>query len=159
MVLRPRKFDYKNIFKRRRFRRALANKLQYGQFGVRVLQPIQLTSKQIFRYKIFLKKAVRKADKTVRKAWFNAFPFLPLSRKVEGSRMGKGTGKLAGWIADLPSGINIVELKNLRTGRAEYYCHQVRHKLPVKSTLVRSYDQLIPSTLNISKKTRYMSLD
>lgn len=68
MVLRPRKFDYKNIFKRRRFRRSLANQLQYGQFGVRVLQPIQLTSKQIFRYKIFLKKAVRKADKTVRKA-------------------------------------------------------------------------------------------
>ena len=71
--------------------------------------------------------------------------------------MGKGTGKLAGWVADLPSGINLVELKNLRTGRADYYCNQVKHKLPVKSMTVRRHKHLIANTLNPSIKTRYIA--
>ena len=158
MVLRPPKFNYKNIFKRRRFRRATYNKLQYGQFGLLLLQPLQLTSRHIFRHKIFLKKAVRKSDKTTRKVWFNAFPFLPLSRKVEGSRMGKGTGKLAGWVADLPSGINILEFKNLRTGRANYYCRQVKLKVAAKSKIVWLYDTKVSLPFTSSRKVRYMSL-
>ena len=136
MLLRPRKFNHKNIFKRRSFRKSSDSKVRYGQFAVQILKPLRLNSKQIFRYKLFLKKAVRKVDKTGRRAWFNIFPYLPLSKKVAGSRMGKGKGKLAGWACDLPSGINIIELKNLRSGRATYYCNQVIHKLPVKSRVI-----------------------
>jgi len=158
MVMRPRKFDYKNIFKRRRFRPALAVPLQYGQWGLRILQPLQLNNRHIFRYKIFLKKSARKVDKTRRRVWFNAFPFLPLTRKVEGSRMGKGKGKLAGWIADLPSGVNLVEFKNLRSGRAEYYCKQVQHKLPVKSKILMQMPVLVNFPLNASRKVRYTAL-
>ena len=50
----------------------------------------------MFRYKLFLKKAARRTDKTLRKVWFYVFPHLPITRKVAGSRMGKGKGKLAG---------------------------------------------------------------
>jgi ribosomal protein L16/L10AE len=96
MLLRPRKFIFKNIHKRRGLRRSKAAKLVYGHFGLKLLQPLRLNSKQVFRYKIFLKKAVRKSDKTCRRAWFNVFPYLPISKKVTGSRMGKGKGKLAG---------------------------------------------------------------
>lgn len=96
MLLRPRKFNHKNIFKRRSFRKQKTSRLHYGQYAVQILKPLRLNSKQIFRYKLFLKKAVRKVDKTGRKAWFNIFPYLPLSKKVAGSRMGKGKGKLAG---------------------------------------------------------------
>ena len=67
MAMRPRKFDYKSIFKRRRFRSALSTHLQYGQYGLRILQPLRLNNRHIFRYKIFLKKAARKSDKTRRK--------------------------------------------------------------------------------------------
>lgn len=139
VLLRPRKFNYKNIFKRRSVRKQKTAKLRYGQYAVQILKPLRLNSKQIFRYKLFLKKAVRKVDKTGRRAWFNIFPYLPLSKKVAGSRMGKGKGKLAGWASDLPSGINILELKNLRSGRATYYCRQIMHKLPVKSRTIYKY--------------------
>ena len=95
MLLRPRKFIYKNIFKRRKFAKSKNNFLKYGQFGIKTLQPIRLNNKQIFRIRLFLKKSSRKTDKTSRYVWFYLFPHLPLSKKVEGSRMGKGVGKLA----------------------------------------------------------------
>jgi ribosomal protein L16/L10AE len=53
-----------------------------------------MSSKQIFRLKVFLKKAVRKPDITKRLVWFNAFPHMPLTKKPKGMRMGKGAGKL-----------------------------------------------------------------
>ena len=71
------------------------NKLNYGQVGLKLLQPLRLTSRHIFRFKLFLKKGSKRVDKTYRKLWFNIFPTLPLTKKVLGSRMGKGKGKLS----------------------------------------------------------------
>lgn len=119
-------------------------KLLYGQFGLKTLQPLRLNNKQIFRYKIFLKKSVRKADKTGRRLWVNTFPHLPLTRKVSGSRMGKGKGKLSNWVSNIRAGINIVELRNLRTGRAYYFLNQIMYRLPVKTTLVVRYSTKVP---------------
>lgn len=96
MLLRPRKFKYKNIYKRRFFRFANKAGLKFGHVGLQLRQPLRLNSKQMFRYKLFLKKASKRSDKTLRYAWFGLFPHIPISRKVEGSRMGKGKGKLAG---------------------------------------------------------------
>jgi len=157
LLLRPRKFIYKNIQKRRGLRRSRPSQLVYGDVGLRLVQPLRLNSKQIFRYKLFLKKAVRKSDKTGRKAWFNVFPYLPLSKKVAGSRMGKGKGKLAGWSADLPAGLFMLEMKNLRPGRALYYCNQVAHKLPVKSSIHRKCSVYTSTAVNSSVRIRFSS--
>jgi len=158
LSLRPRKFSYKNIHKRRFFRYSKPTNLLYGQVGLVILQPLRLNSKQIFRYKLFLKKASRKSDKTLRFTWFHIFPHIPLSRKVEGSRMGKGKGKLAGWSIELPSGITLFEFKNLRSGRAIYFCRQVSHKLPAKSRIVRRYSKYVPSIWNSKIKFSYDSI-
>ena len=96
LLLRPRTFDYKSLYKKRKIVTFKKAELNYGQYGLRILQPLWVSGKQIFRYKLFLKKAAKRADKTSRKVWFNLFPHLPLTRKVEGSRMGKGKGKLVG---------------------------------------------------------------
>ena len=68
MLLRPRKFKYKNLHKRRRFRFNTKTRLNFGQVGIRLLQPLRLNSKQMFRYKLFLKKAAKRSDKTLRQA-------------------------------------------------------------------------------------------
>ena len=66
MLLRPRKFFYKNFQKKRSFTFFKRLKLSYGIAGLYLLQPLKLTSKQIFKYKLFLKKSTRKSDKTLR---------------------------------------------------------------------------------------------
>ena len=85
----------------------------YGQAGLAILQPIRLQNKHIFRLKLFLKKSARKADKTTRKLWFNAFIYLfPKNLKVHG------------WVKVkvnyqhefVRSSVMLVELKNLRPG-------------------------------------------
>ena len=69
MVLRPRKFKFKNIQKRRK-NTFIPHKgsLIYGQAGLILLQPLRLQGKQIFRFKLVLKKSARKSDKTNRRS-------------------------------------------------------------------------------------------
>ena len=59
-------------------------------FGLRIFSSVRSNASS------FLKKSSRKFDKTLRYMWFHVFPHIPITRKVEGSRMGKGKGKLAG---------------------------------------------------------------
>jgi large subunit ribosomal protein L16 len=155
MSLRPRKFTFKNRHKRRSIINFKKTTLSYGNFGLRILQPLWVNSKQVFRYKLFIKKSARRADKTSRKVWFNLFPHLPLTRKVEGSRMGKGKGKLAGWVAQLAPGVNMFEFKNLRPGRAKYYFQQVQYRLPVQSSLIKESTKSVPLIWNNSVKVSH----
>ena len=96
MVLQPRKFKYKLLQKNRKLpvKRKLT-KLNFGQIGLALRQPLRLNSKKIFRIKLFLKKSAKRSDKTRRRVWLNVFPHVPLTKKVIGSRMGKGKGKLS----------------------------------------------------------------
>lgn len=137
MVLQPRKFKYKLLQKRRKilFRQKLI-RLNFGQIGMALKQPLRLNSKKIFRIKLFLKKSAKRSDKTRRRVWLNVFPHLPLTKKVIGSRMGKGKGKLSIWSVNLKVGHLLIEFKNLRTGRALYYARQSSFKLKSRFRLV-----------------------
>ncbi len=137
MLLQPRKFKYKTIFKMRKNKKIFKKQvLSYGQGGLQLTKPLMLNSKKIFRLKIFIKKAVRKGDKTKRNFIFNAFPYIPLSKKNIGSRMGKGKGKLATWKSIISPGHILIEFKNLRYGRLNYFIRQLKFKLKGTSKLL-----------------------
>jgi large subunit ribosomal protein L16 len=91
-----------------------------------------LTAHQINRLKLFLKRSVKKGDKTRRSFWFYAFPHLPLSRKPVGLRMGKGKGKLKCWFTNIRGGVVLFEFNNLRYGRSFFFTQQIEFKLGVK---------------------------
>ena len=68
--------------------------LVYGQSGILNQNPHFLFfNKHLFKTKLFLKKAVRRSGITNRYMWFKIFPHIPVTKKVIGSRMGKGKGK------------------------------------------------------------------
>jgi len=71
--------------------------------------------------------------------------------------MGKGKGKLAGWIAQLSPGVNMFELKNVRPGRAKYFFQQVTYRLPVTTKLVSSSKKKVPLLWNNSRKISHES--
>lgn len=155
-MLQPRKFRYKTRHKRRLTGFYRHRPLSFGNWGLRILQPLFLTAKQIFRLKLFLKKAVKKSEFTRRFAWVNIFPHLPLSKKVKGTRMGKGVGKLSTWHVRLNAGIVLLEFKNLRLGRMRYFFKQVTHKLPIETAEVcPSFKTLSISTLSHSNYRLY----
>lgn len=98
MLLQPRNFFYKRKQKSRSLvsfnNSSLKKNLNFGGAGLMLLKPAQLTANQLFRFKLFLKRSARKSDRTRRYVWFLAFPHLPLTKKANGVRMGKGKGKL-----------------------------------------------------------------
>lgn len=136
MLLQPRKFQYKTKQKRRTVKKWTLNKLTYGDCGLMTLQPLRMSSRQIFRLKVFLKKAVKKPEITKRLVWFNVFPHMPLTKKPKGMRMGKGAGKLNAWQIQICGGVFVFEFRNLRLGRAVHFFKTIATKIPT-STLVQ----------------------
>lgn len=138
MVLQPRKFKFKLKHKRRRlnFNVRLTKSLIFGSVGLALTKPLIINSKKMFRLKLFLKKSARRSDKTGRKVWLNSFPHLPLTKKVIGSRMGKGKGKLSIWFNKISTGVVLIELKNLRKGRALHFLTQTQYKLKSTSKII-----------------------
>lgn len=136
MLLQPRKFKRKNFQKKRNCNLWSYNTLSYGTSGIRIQQSLRLSAKQIYRAKLFLKRAARKSERTQRFMWFAAFPHIPLTRKGKGSRMGKGAGKLSTWSVQLKPGIVLIELLHLRFGRIAYFFKQVSYKSPVQVQLI-----------------------
>ena len=154
MLLNPRKFIYKNIQKKRKnyffFKKTHIN---YGQVALKILQPLRLTSKHLFRFKLFLKKGSKKVDKTHRKLWINIFPYLPLTKKVIGSRMGKGKGKLKIWWVQVKPGTNLFEFKNLRVGRSIYFFKIITNKLLIKTKIINLYSKQVKSIFTKNQLT------
>lgn len=134
-MLQPRKFKFKNKQKGRSVMGWRNSSLSYGDCGLRVLRPLRMSAKRIFRLKVYLKKAVKKPDLTKRRVWFNIFPHMPLTKKPKGTRMGKGSGKLNTWAVHLGGGAFILEFKNLRPGRARYFFKKVVTKITVPTTV------------------------
>lgn len=130
ILLQPRKFKYKSKQKNRTVYNWTASKLTYGDCGLRTMQPLRMSSRQIFRLKVFLKKAVKKSDITKRHVWFNTFPHMPLTKKPKGVRMGKGAGVLNAWQIQIRGGVFLFEFKNLRPGRAIKFFKTIATKVP-----------------------------
>lgn len=129
MLLQPRKYIFKHNQKKRVISTFKKKYLKFGEIGFRLLSSLLIDSKQIFRLKLFLKKASRKAEITKRKVWVHAFPHLPLSKKSKGLRMGKGVGRLDIWFTKFKAGIFFIEFRNLRLGRIIFFLKQINSKL------------------------------
>lgn len=126
MKLQPKRYSYKKIFKMRFRRKILVPAFMYGDIGLVLSHPLQLTSNRLGKMKLRLKKANRRQITTYRRCWLRGFPQLPLTRKSTNARMGKGRGKLKTWYAMLYSGTILIELRNLRLGRAMAFLNKFR---------------------------------
>ncbi len=156
MLLQPRNFTFKKKQKNRtllNFNNSCRNKkLNYGGAGLMLLKPVHLTSNQLFRFKLFLKRAMKKSDHTRRFIWFLAFPHLPLTRKPNGIRMGKGKGKLECWFTNISGGTIFLEFKNLRKGRSSFFMKQMTHKLGIPTKFIFSTNYYLNFPIKTSKK-------
>jgi len=135
LLLQPRKFKYKTKQKKRTVKKWTLSNLTYGDCGLLTLQPLRMSSRQIFRLKVFLKKAVKKPEVTKRLVWFNMFPHMPLTKKPNGMRMGKGAGKLNAWQIQICGGVFVFEFRNLRLGRAVHFFKTIATKIPTQTVI------------------------
>ena len=88
-MLQPVRTKFRKAFKGRiHGKAARAVKLNYGQFGLKAIEPERIIGKQIEAARVALTRYMKRTGKV----WTRIFPNIPVSKKPTEVRMGKGKG-------------------------------------------------------------------
>lgn len=133
MLLQPKKTKYRKQQKGRvRGKATSGYNLEFGEYGLKVLESGWLTAQQLEAGRVAI---VRTAKKGV-KIWIRVFPDKPITKKPAETRMGKGKGAVEGWVAVVKSGKIIYEISGVSEEVAKEALRLAASKLPFKCKIV-----------------------
>ncbi len=112
--------------------------INFGDFGLKALEPKFITSRQIEACRIAIARALQREGKT----FIRIFPDQPMTSKPAETRMGKGKGALDHWVAVVKPGRILFEIAGVSEESAREALRRASHKLPIKTKFVvrRGYD-------------------
>lgn len=122
----PKRSRYKKTFKvRNKFStkklKTQSCVLKYGNCGLKATQDGLLTSRHFETIRAFLKRYLKK--KSI--IWFRFIPYISVTTKAVGIRMGKGKGNASHWVYPIKSGQIMFEVnieKNLKNDKILNEC-------------------------------------
>ncbi len=106
--------------------------LNFGQFGLKALEPERITARQIEA----ARRAMTRHMKRAGRVWIRVFPDVPVSKKPTEVRMGKGKGAPEYWAARVKPGRVMFELDGVDEGTAREALRLAAMKLPIKTRFV-----------------------
>ncbi|MBK9143871.1 MAG: 50S ribosomal protein L16 [Candidatus Melainabacteria bacterium] len=109
--------------------------VQFGEYGLQVLEPAWITSRQIEA----ARKAMTRSVKRGGQLWIRAFPDKAVSKKPAEVRMGSGKGNPEFWVAVIKTGRVIFEMAGVSEKDAEQALSLAAQKLPVKCRIVKRH--------------------
>lgn len=128
--------------KRTKFRKAqrgrmtgLANSgaaVDFGEFGLKALEPCWLTNRQIEAARVALTRHLKRGGKI----WIRVFPDKPVTKKPAETRMGKGKGAPEYWVAVVKPGRMLFEIEGVPEALARDAMRLAANKLPLKTKFV-----------------------
>ena len=110
--------------------------VNFGQYGLKALEPAWITNRQIESARIAINRRIRRGGKV----WINAFPHLPVTKKPAETRMGSGKGSPETWVAVVKPGMVMFELSGVPEPLARDAMRLAANKLPVKCKFVTRDD-------------------
>jgi large subunit ribosomal protein L16 len=132
-MLAPKRTKYRKQMKGRLKGAAKGgDKVSFGEYGLQVLEPGHVTSRQIEAARIAITRSVRK----VGKLYIRVFPDKPITKKPAETRMGKGKGGNEGYVAVVKPGRVMFELEGVNETLARKAFRNAHHKLPIKTQLI-----------------------
>ncbi|MGQ9484738.1 MAG: 50S ribosomal protein L16 [Desulfosoma sp.] len=138
-MLAPKRVKYRKQQKgRMRGMASRGHQLNFGDFGIKALEPGRITSRQIEAARVTITRYVKRGGKL----WIRIFPDKPVTKKPAETRMGKGKGAPEGWVAVVKPGRILYELKGVTEEIAKEACRLAGHKLPVATRFVSRQDVL-----------------
>ena len=133
-MLQPVRTKYRKAFKGRIHGNASrAVKLNYGQFGLKAIQPERIIGKQIEAARVALTRYMKRTGKV----WTRIFPNIPVSKKPTEVRMGKGKGSPEYWICRVKPGKIMFELDGVSEIAAKEALSLAAAKLPMHTKVVK----------------------
>ena len=133
-MLSPAKTKHKKMHKGRGKSNASRKvKINFGSFGLKSLQGIWMTARQIES----ARKAITHSLQKKGKLWIRIFP--DKSVTVKGSEVGMGGGKGAvdHYVAIIKPGMILFEIDGVEESKAKEAFRLAAHKLPVKTKFVK----------------------
>ena len=138
-MLLPKKTKYRKMQKgRMKGMSQRGHRLSNGMFGVKALDAVFVTSRQIEAARIAATRYMRREGQL----WIKIFPDKPITKKPLEVRMGKGKGALDHYVAVVKPGRILFEISGVPIDVAKEALRLASQKLPVKTKFViaRDYD-------------------
>ena len=136
-MLQPVRTKFRKAFKGRiHGKAARAVKLNYGQFGLKAIEPERIIGKQIEAARVALTRYMKRTGKV----WTRIFPNIPVSKKPTEVRMGKGKGAPEYFVAVVKPGRIMFEVAGVPIDVAKEALRLAAQKLPVKTKFIIARD-------------------
>ncbi len=137
-MLMPKKVKYRRRMKgRMRGKPEAGSNIDFGQYGLKALEPGWITNRQIEAARI----AITRNTKRGGKLWIRIFPDKPFTKKPAETRMGKGKGAPEGWVGVVKPGKILYELEGVSEEVAREAMRLAAHKLPIKTKFVTRFGE------------------
>ena len=132
-MMQPKRTKFRKQFKGRIHGKATSGQmLNYGEFGLKALEPDRLTARQIEA----ARRAITRHIKRQGRLWIRIFPDVPVSSKPAEVRMGSGKGAPEYWVARVKPGRILFELDGVPGPLAAEAFERAAMKLPIKTKVV-----------------------
>ena len=132
-MLQPKRTRFRKQQKgRNRGVASVANKVSFGEFGLKSLETGRLTARQIEAARRAMTRHIKRGGKI----WIRIFPDVPVTKKPLEIRQGKGKGNVEYWVAKIQPGRMLYEMEGVAEPVAREALRLAAAKLPVKTTFV-----------------------
>ena len=133
-MLMPKRTKYRRAQKGRiKGNATRGTRINFGDFGIKALEPGRITSRQIEAARI----AMTRRMKRIGRVWIRIFPDKPITKKPAETRMGKGKGSPEYWVAVVKPGRILFEIGgNVSPELAKEALRLAQQKLPIKTKFV-----------------------
>ena len=132
-MLQPKRTKFRKQFKGRiRGKATSANTLDYGEYGLKAMEPDRITARQIEA----ARRAITRAMKRQGRVWIRMFPDIPVSKKPAEVRMGSGKGSPEFWACRVKPGRVMFEVDGVSSVTAKEALGLAAAKLPIKTKFV-----------------------
>ncbi|MCB9979740.1 MAG: 50S ribosomal protein L16 [Rhodospirillales bacterium] len=133
-MLLPKRTKYRKQFKGRIHGDAKGGSdLNFGNFGLKAMEPDRITSRQIEA----ARRAMTRHVKRQGKIWIRIFPDVPVSKKPLEVRQGKGKGSVEYWAAKIKPGRIMFEMEGVPEELAREALTLAAAKLPIRTKFVK----------------------
>ena len=133
-MMQPARTKYRKAHKGRIHGNASrCNILNFGEYGIKALQPERIISNQIEAARVALTRHMKRTGKV----WTRIFSNIPVSKKPTEVRMGKGKGAPEFWVCRVKPGRILFEVDGVNESIAKEALYKASAKLPIKTKFIK----------------------
>lgn len=132
-MLQPKRTKFRKQQKgRNRGLAAVANRVSFGEYGLKCLETGRITARQIEAARRAMTRHVKRGGKI----WIRVFPDVPVTKKPLEVRQGKGKGNVEYWVVKVQPGRMLYEMEGVAEEIAREAFRRAAAKLPIKTAVV-----------------------